>query len=178
MDTNPPKKGAPESAYSKMLLRQNPWLEGVLQEDELPMALSFRTSEWLFGSSFIFIGGFMFLDVLLHPTSFGSIPLALLLGLLGATLAYSGLWAILFAKRSYVLVTSRRIVYQKISFLGKPGKQISIPHSDIQRIRFLKSTVMYRIRRSDGGIAILLKNGKTVLISSLRNAENILGAVR
>lgn len=178
MDTNPPKKSAPESAYSKMLLRQNPWLEGVLQEDELPMALSFRTPEWLFGSSLIFIGGFMFLDVLLHPASFGSIPLAFLLGLLGAALAYSGLWAILFAKRSYVLVTSRRIVYQKISFLGKPGKQISIPRSDIQRIRFLKSTVMYRIRRSDGGIAILLKNGKTVLISSLRNAENILGAVR
>ncbi len=178
MDAKFPTQHEPELSYSKMLLRQNPWLKTILQKEETPIALSFRAPEWLFGCCLIFIGSFTILDILLHPRAFGNILLTLLLILLGAAVNYSGLWTILFSKRSYVLVTSQRIVYQKVNLLGRQGKQLSILRGDIQRVRFLKSTVMYRIRRSDGGIAILLKNGKTVFISNLRDAENILGAMR
>lgn len=164
--------------YSKMLLRQNPWLEELLKEGEAPVAISYRKPENLFGGSLLFIGCFVFLDTLLHLSAFGGAFPALALLLAGIAAAYVGVWAILFAKRSYVLVTSERLVYQKINLLGRPGRQISLPRSEIQRVRFLKSTVMYRINRSDGGISVAAKDGSTLLIPSVRDAETILGALR
>ena len=161
-----------------MLLRQHPWIGGLLREEEYPVAISYRKPENLFGGSLLFVGCFVFLDTLLHLRAFGGIFPALALLLAGIAAAYGGVWAIFFAKRSYVLVTSERLVYQKINLFGQPGRQISLPRSEIQRVRFLKSTVMYRISRSDGGISVATKNGTTLLIPSVRDAETILGALR
>ena len=37
---------------------------------------------------------------------------------------------------------------------------------------------MYRVGRSDGGIALEMKNGRTVFISSVLHGENIFDALR
>lgn len=97
---------------------------------------------------------------------------------IGAALFYGGLWAICFAKRSYILVTSERVLHQKTNWIGQPGKEVSISRNEIRRVRFLKSTVMYRVGRSDGGIALEMKNGRTVFISSVLHGENIFDALR
>lgn len=164
--------------YSQMLLRQHPWLKGQLKGTEYPVAISYRKPENLFGTALVFIGGFTAVDALLHVEAFGGIWPVLALILAGILMVYGGAWVLCFAKRSYVLVTSERIVYQKTDLLGRPGKVISVPRSEIQGARFLKSTVMFRAARNDGGISIAMKDGKTILISSLKEAENILGALR
>lgn len=162
--------------YSQMLLRQHPWLRERMEGGEYPTAISYRKPETLSGAALLFIGGFAVVDTL--GNAFGGLWQSLLVILLGAGAIYGGVWTLWFAKRSYVLVTSQRVVYQKVDPLGRPGKVICIPREEIQRARFLKSTVMYRVGRSDGGISISLTNGKTILIPSLRDAENILGALR
>lgn len=170
-------QGRPGRNYSEMLLRQHPWLKDQLSGAEYPVAISYRKPETLFGAALVFIGCFVVLDTLFHLDAFGGVLQGLLLVLAGTVTIYSGVWALFFVKRSYVLVTSERMVYQKINLLGQPGKAICVPRSQIQRARFLKSTVMYRVKRNDGGISIVLKNGKTILISSVRDAESILGAL-
>lgn len=164
--------------YSEMLLRQHPWLKDALEEEEYPIAFSYRKPENLLGLSLIFIGSFAVIDTLVHLTALDSIGVGILIILAGAALLYGGFWAIYFAKRSYVLVTAERVLYQKINLIGRPGKTVSIPRSEIKRARFLKSTVMYLAKRGDGGISILMKNGKTVFISSVVSGENILGALQ
>ena len=64
------------------------------------------------------------------------------------------------------------------NWIGQPGKEVSISRNEIRRVRFLKSTVMYRVGRSDGGIALEMKNGRTVFISSVLHGENIFDALR
>lgn len=164
--------------YSGMLLRQHPWLKERLQGEEYPVAFSYRKPELAAGISLAFIGGFAILDALFHLPAFGIAWIGLLVMAGGAALLYGGVWALCFAGRAYLLVTSERVVYQKVDLLGRPGRQISIPRGEIRRVRFLKSTVMYRMGRSDGGIAMLLKNGRTVSVSNVRDAENIFGALR
>ena len=76
------------------------------------------------------------------------------------------------------MVTSERVLHQKTNWIGQPGKEVSISRNEIRRVRFLKSTVMYRVGRSDGGIALEMKNGRTVFISSVLHGENIFDALR
>lgn len=164
--------------YSEMLLRQHPWLNGKLESGEYPIAFSYIKPANLLGLSLVFIGSFVVIDTLFHLTAFGSVFFSLLAILVGAALGYGGFWAIYFAKRAYVLVSPERVVHQKIDLIGRPGKAVSIPRREISRVRFLKSTVMYRAGRSDGGILIEMKNGKTVLFSRVLDGENIFGALR
>ena len=172
-----PQKG-PEHYYSQMLLRQYPWLREKLRNGEFPLALSYKKPETLLGFSLVFIGSFLVLDTLFHLTAFGGVLPGLVALLTGAALLYGGLWALCFAKRSYLLVTSERVLYQKIDLLGRPGKTVVLPRSEIKRARFLKSTVLYRAGRGDGAISLEMKNGTSVFIASVRQGENILGALR
>lgn len=121
---------------------------------------------------------FVVFDTLFHTASFGNALFVILSVFIGAALFYGGLWAICFAKRSYILVTSERVLHQKTNWIGQPGKEVSISRNEIRRVRFLKSTVMYRVGRSDGGIALEMKNGRTVFISSVLHGENIFDALR
>ena len=178
MEEKKEPQSRPECSYSAMLLRQSPWLKDNLKTEEYPIAFSYRKPENLLGFSVAFIGLFVAIDALLHPAAFGNVLYGVLAALIGAALLYGGLWAICFAKRSYILVTSERVVHQKINLFGQPGKTISILRSEIARVRFLKSTVMYRARRSDGGISIEMKTGKTIFVSSVRNGETIFDALR
>ena len=168
----------PEQYYSEMLLRQYPWLKDKLKNEEYPIAFSHRKPETLLGLSLVFIGLFVVFDTLFHTASFGNALFVILSVFIGAALFYGGLWAICFAKRSYILVTSERVLHQKTNWIGQPGKEVSISRNEIRRVRFLKSTVMYRVGRSDGGIAIEMKNGRTVFISSVLHGENIFDALR
>lgn len=161
-----------------MLLRQYPWLKNQMADAEYPISLSFRKPELLFGSAVLFVGCFILLDTLLHLKFFGGLFPGLLLILIGSAMIYAGVWALCFVKKGYVFVTSQRIAYQKVDLLGRPGKILTLPRSEIQSARFLKGTVMYFIKRSDGDISITTKSGKTILISGVRDAENILGALR
>lgn len=174
-DTAP---AGPADSYARMLLRQHPWLQEILAEGEVPIALSYRRPERLFGASLLFIGCFSAAEALLHPGAFGGALPGVMLFLAGAALACAGVWAIWFARRSCLVVTSERVLYQRVGLFGRPRKPLIIPRSEIRRARFFKSTVMYRVRRSDGGIAITTKSGGTVFIASLRDAENILGALQ
>lgn len=167
-----------ERYYSDMLLRQYPWLKNQMADAEYPVSLSFRKPELLFGSSALFVGCFILLDTLLHMKAFGGLFPGLLLILIGSAMIYAGVWAIFFVKKGYVFVTSQRIEYQKVDLLGRPGKTLILPRSEIQSARFLKGTVMYFIKRCDGDISITTKSGKTILIPGVRDAENILGALR
>lgn len=178
VEENKQAQSRPERYYSEMLLRQYPWLKDKLEGEEYPTAFSFRKPEKLLGVSLIFIGAFVVIDTLLHPAAFGSMLPALFLLLAGGVLLYGGLWAVCFAKRSYVLVTSKRVVYQKIALTGRPGKADAVPRSEIKRVRFLKSTVMYRAGRGDGGISLELKNGATIFISSVLQGEDVFAALR
>lgn len=178
MDKQTVSQNRPDFFYSEMLLRQHPWLKNQLEEEEYPIAVSYRKPEKLFGFSLLLIGCVIMLDPVFHVNSFGGIFPVLLLVLLGAAIIYIGAWSLFFSKRSYVLVTSERLIWQKINLLGQPGKRISIPRTEIQRARFLKSTVMFRINRSDGDISISTNDGKTIVIPSVLEAENILGALR
>lgn len=168
----------PEHYYSEMLLRQYPWLKKQMGIGEYPISLSFRKPELPFGTAILFIGCFILLDTLLHLKAFGGPFLSLLLILIGVSMIYAGVWALCFVKKAYIFVTKQRIVYQKVNLLGRPGKVLTLPRSEIQGVRFLKSTVMYFIKRSDGDISITTKSGKTILIPGVRDAENILGALR
>ena len=161
-----------------MLLRQYPWLKDKLKNEEYPIAFSHRKPETLLGLSLVFIGLFVIVDTLFHTASFGNALLVILSVFIGAALFYGGLWAICFAKRSYILVTSERVLHQKTNWIGRSGKEVSISRNEIRRVRFLKSTVMYRVGRSDGGIALEMKNGRTVFISSVLHGENIFEALR
>lgn len=175
------KKGPQSRAeryHSEMLLRQFPFLKDHLKNEEYPLAFSYRKPENLFGLSLVFIGLFTGSDALLHLSSFGSVFFGMLVLLAGAALLYGGFWAIFFAKRSYVLVTSKRVVYQKTDLAGRPGEVVSLPRSEIKRVRFLKSTVMYRAGRGDGGVSLETKSGKTLLLPSMLQGENIFGALR
>lgn len=177
VEKNEPQSSS-EHYYSEMLLRQNPWLKDKLEGEEYPIAFSYGKPENPLGLSLIFIGSFVVIDMLLHLPAPGSVWFAIPAIFAGAALIYGGFWTIHFAKRAYILVTSKRVVYQKINLAGRPGRTISIPRSEIKRVRFLKSTVMYRVKRGDGGISISTKNGKTIFISSVLNGENVLGALR
>ena len=168
----------PEQYYSEMLLRQYPWLKDKLKNEEFPITFSHRKPETLLGLSLVFIGLFVVFDTLFHMASFGNALFVILSVFIGAALFYGGLWAICFAKRSYILVTSERVLHQKTNWIGQPGKEVSISRNEIRRVRFLKSTVMYRVGRSDGGIALEMKNGRTVFISSVLHGENIFDALR
>lgn len=163
-------------SHCEMLLRQYPWLNDRLEGEEIPIALSHRKPERLFGGALLFIGGFALVDTLLHLSAFGVLS-SLMILLVGTAMAYAGIWVLCFASRGYVLVTSRRVVYQKVDLLGRPGKALSISRGEILRARFMKSTVMYRADRSDGGVCLSLKNGKTLVLPSLCDAETILDAL-
>lgn len=166
------------NAYAAMLLRQYPWLRGRLREAEVPVAISWRKPETLFGISLLFIGAFTAADMLLHLGAFGSVWVGLLLAAAGLALAYGGVWALFFAGRAYVLVTSERVIYQKAGPLGRGGKSVAMARAEIRRARLLKSTVMYRILREDGGIALTTRDGHTLFIPSVRDGEAILDALR
>lgn len=167
-----------EQFYSDMLLRQNPWMKDKLEEGEYPSFISYRTPEKLLGGSLIFIGTFAAIDTLLHLSAFGNILVGIAVALSGVMLLYGGFWAVYFTRRSYMLVTSKRVIYQKINIFGGSGKEYRILRSDIKRVRFYKSTVMYRVRRGDGGISILMNNGKSIFISSVEKAEIIIESLR
>ena len=164
--------------YSQMLLRQHPWLSSILKESELPVALSYRKPEKPLGFALLFIGCFVVLEALLHPVAFGGMFPRLILIFIGAIMIYTAFWALHLVTRSYVLVTTERLIYQKASFLRKPGKMIILPRYDIQQVRFLKGTVMYYAKRSDGDILVITRNRKSILISGVRDAENILESLR
>ena len=173
----PEKSQQPASHFSNMLLRQFPWIRKHLQPGEFPLALSYQKAEILPGVSLLLIGAVVLLDSLLHPAAFGHPLLVVPVVLAGAVLLYSGIWLLLFAKRTYVLVTSHRLIYQKMDLLGKPGRSITILRSDIKRASFLKSTVMYLIRRGDGAVSLTLQSGKTYLLPNLVEGERICSAL-
>lgn len=162
--------------YAEMLLRQHPWLKEHLTEQELPLAFSYRKPETLTGISLLFIGAVGTVDTLLHFTGLGGILPGVLLLLACAVSGYAGIWFLRFARRSYVLVTSEKVVYRKTDFLGRPGKTVLIPRSRIKRVRLLKSTVMYRGAQGDGVISITMENGKTAALPRLTDGEAVLGA--
>ena len=141
----------PEQYYSEMLLRQYPWLKDKLKNEEYPITFSHRKPETLLGLSLVFIGLFVVFDTLFHMASFGN---------------------------ALFVILSVRVLHQKTNWIGQPGKEVSISRNEIRRVRFLKSTVMYRVGRSDGGIALEMKNGRTVFISSVLHGENIFDALR
>ena len=168
----------PGRYYSEMLLRQMPWLKDILKEEEYPIAFSYRRPERLFAVSLLFIGAFIAADALFHPSAFGTPGIFLLILLIGMLLLYGGFWSMILSRRSYVLVTSGRVIYQKTNLFGRPGKTLVMLRSQIKRARFFKSTVMYWTGRRDGSIAIQLREGQTFVIPSLQNGENILAALR
>lgn len=165
-------------SYSDMILRQNPWMKDKLEEGEYPCFLSYRTPEKLLGGSLMFIGAFAAINTLLHLSAFGNLLVGIVVALAGVILLYGGFWEIYFARCSYILVTSKRIIYQKINIFGGYGKEYRLLRSDIKRVRFFKSTVMYRVRRDDGGVSILMNNGKSIFISSVEKAESIIESLR
>lgn len=168
----------PEQIYSEMLLRQHSWLKDKLEEGEHPAAVSYRKPDSLRGLSLGFIGLFLIADTALHVTDYGGIWPGAAILLAGAALLYSGVWFLCFAKKSYILVTSERVLYQPVNWMGKPGKARSIPRGEIRNVRLLKSTVMYRAGRSDGDIFIETRDGGTVIAPNIRDGENILGVLR
>ncbi len=171
----------PGSSYSRMLLRQHPWLSGLLQEGETLIAFSYREPETLPGISLLFVGVAALGDFALHPEAFGGMLPGAFVILAGALLSAGGVWAVCFAKRSYTLVTSRRILYQKINLLGRPGKTVCIPRGQVRSARYLKSMVMYRGAGSSGSVLLVLQNeqnGGRLLIPGMQDGENIFDALR
>ena len=171
-------QGAAEHAYAEMLLRQHPWLRDELSEGESPEAFSYRKPESLTGVFLTGIGLFVIADTLLHLSAFGGVLTGALIALAGAAIFYGGIWILRFAGRAWVLVTPERLLYRHIDLFGKPGRTLTIPRAEIRSARFLKSTVMYRITRSDGEILVTRKSGKTVLLPVLRDGEAVLEALR
>ena len=164
--------------HSSMLLRQYPWIKDILADKDMPIALSFRKPQLLFGVSLIFIGSVLLIDALIHLLPFSNILFYMLTGFLGILAFYRGIWELKFARRSYILVTKNNVIYQMISFTGKIGNTVTISRADIKYAHLLKSTVMYLIRRSDGSICLSLKNGKKVFIDNIGDGESICEAIQ
>lgn len=164
--------------HSGMLLRQYPWIKDMLADKDMPIALSFRKPQLLFGVSLIFIGSVLLIDALINLLPFSNTFFYIATGFLGTLALYRGIWELKFSRRSYILVTKDNVIYQKISLTGKIGNTITISRSDIKRAHLLKSTVMYLIRRSDGSICLSLKNGKKVFIDNIKDGETICEAVQ
>lgn len=167
-----------EKLYSEMLLRQYPWLKGKMEEGEHPVAISYRKPDYLRGLSLAFIGLLVIVDTALHLTAYGGILPGTGIILVGTVLLWVGVWFLFFAKRSFILVTSERVLHQTINWMGKPGKERSIPRSQIKNVRLLKRTVMYRGGRSDGDISIELQSGRHLIVSSVHHGKNILDALQ
>ena len=161
-----------------MLLRQYPWIKDMLADKDMPIALSFRKPQLLFGVSLIFIGSVLLIDALIHLLPFSNTLFYITTGFIGTLALYRGIWELKFSRRSYILVTKNNVIYQKISLIGKSGNIINISRSDIKRAHLLKSTVMYLIRRSDGSICLSLKDGKKIFIDNIRDGETICEAVQ
>ena len=164
--------------HSDMLLRQYPWIKDMLADKDMPIALSFRKPQLLFGVSLIFIGSVLLIDALIHLLPFSNTLFYITTGFIGTLALYRGIWELKFSRRSYILVTKNNVIYQKISLIGKSGNIINISRSDIKRAHLLKSTVMYLIRRSDGSICLSLKDGKKIFIDNIRDGETICEAVQ
>lgn len=164
--------------YSEdLIIRQHAWLKEKLRDSESVREFSYRKSALLAGISFIFIGVVTLLDMC---TNFFSRSIFILLASLGASLIllYIGFWLVQCTKKEYVFVTTQRLVYQKVNILGRYGREISIPLSDISKARLYKSTVMFRAKSISGDIVLTLKNGKKQLISNLNAGEHILEAIK
>lgn len=166
-----------ETAYAEMLLRQHPWMRALLHAEEKPLGFSYRNAEVMHGGFAALLGAFCVVDAVLQFQGFPA-ALAVLVILIGIALLWAGVWLLCFRKRSYIIVTNERVLWRKINAFGKDGKLVEISRADIQRVRYLKSTVMYRIRRKDGAVALYLKNGKTVVISGVRDGETIFTSIR
>ena len=165
------------AAYSDMLVRQHPFIRELLRADERPIAFSYRNAEVFHGVFILLLGVFCALDPVIQFAGFPAWAAAAA-ALIGAALIWLGVWLIWFRKRSYVLVTTRRVLCRGVNPFGKPGRLREIDRADIQRVRWLKSTVMYRIGRKDGAIALTLKNGGSVVLSGVREAETVFTSIR
>lgn len=166
-----------EKAHGEMLLRQYPWMKELLQADEIPQAVSFQNADLFHGIIIVFLGIFCVVSPVLRLKGYGPLP-AMLLILAGIALIWLGIWLICFRKRGYMIVTQRRVLHRKINLFGRDGKLLEIDRRSIVRVRFLKSTVMYRIGRADGAIAITLDQNKTIVIPDLRDGEKTFSSLR
>ena len=97
-----------------MLLRQYPWIKDILADKDMPIALSFRKPQLLFGVSLIFIGSVLLIDALIHLLPFSNILFYMITCFLGILAFYRGIWELKFARRSYVLVTKNNVIYSAV----------------------------------------------------------------
>lgn len=93
---------------------------------------------------------------------------------LGSVLVYAAYSLIYLSTRNVVAVTDQRIVCVRAGILR--SRQSEIPLEDIKTATLFKSTVMFGNRHT-GEIRIVLRNGKTVVLPYLNNAEYVLEAV-
>jgi len=93
---------------------------------------------------------------------------------LGSVLVYTAYSLMYLSTRNVVAVTNQRIVCVRAGILK--SRQTNIPLEDIKTATLFKSTVMFGNRHT-GEIRIVLRNGRTVVLPYLSNAEYVLEAV-
>lgn len=96
---------------------------------------------------------------------------------LGALMAWSGLWILCLAQRSWVAVTNCRVLVQRINMIGHPSKYSEYRLSEINGCRMIKPLVTWKKSSYNGTVLIKLKNGKMRQLPYLENAQYILETI-
>jgi hypothetical protein len=167
-----------DNSYSRevqsgLLGRKYPHIREKLEKDEILLVVSTRNPQLVSGLLCFALGAFM---LLYTPSLFVfDTLLTLILLLTVAAFIWTGIRLTKLVKREYMFVTNSRVVHQKTDLLGRVTvRSITIPLAEISRLHLYRSAIMLRgFNSTNGDLAIKKKNGKSHLIPSLTNSEDV-----
>jgi len=96
---------------------------------------------------------------------------------LGAALAWAGVWLLNLCRNSWVAVTSQRVLVQRVNALGRPGRRQEYPLQEVEGSRLCKPTVSFKSKSNSGTVLIALKSGQSRQLPYLENGQFIHEAI-
>lgn len=97
---------------------------------------------------------------------------------LGLIFLYITVWILIFCRNEYICVTNERVLYRKITLLGKRGKIQSYLLRDIASVRLCRAAINVNRQTHSGEILLVLENRKKYIFPILHNGQYILDAIR
>ena len=94
----------------------------------------------------------------------------------GALFFYLGIRLLIFYGREGVWVTDQRVLYQKVTWRGSPGRLVEIPLREIRGVRLYKSCSMY-VESCGGAVILRLKDQGQYVLPFLENGQYVMEAV-
>lgn len=146
---------------------------GVMQEGEKLVECSNRKAHRIVGAALVIVGGPAALEPLIRRFSS---PLFIVEFFIGVALLAIAFREFVFCPKETVCVTNKRLIWQRVDWLGKAGRIRAFSLSDVSKAKLCQTAKAWT-RSYSGEVLITLKNGKQFVTPLLENGQFILDAI-